>query len=204
MATKRVNKESLISETLIFHNQDDNEKEAISPSFSYGFIDVVSLDAIGGDPCIPTSGYYSVYIRTDERGGFKKIPGAHESRILATTTGGDILVDGVQTGLRFNAAPLEIKIIPVSVDCPAYQVYITQLSDQLDITPDAFLNAFEVVNGLSALRITQSTESIQPLINEMKNLQSVSKDIVNQLRLLNARFEEMAETDLSIEDIEDD
>lgn len=200
MATKRVNKQALTTDELIFDNQDDNEKEAISPSYAYNFIDVVSLDAIGGSPITPSSGEYRVYVQTDINGGFKTLSGGNI--IKATETGGTSLSDGVQEGLYFAATPLKIKVVPLNVNAPAYQVYITQLSDQLDTTPADFKNAFVEVDGAPSLRVKVANGLLKELTDEVRLLQEINQEVIEQLKLLNARVEEIGDTE--IEDSEDE
>lgn len=201
MSVKRVKKEALATETIIFVNSDkENEFESISPSFAYNFIDIVSLDGIAGDPCAAGQGQYQVFVKTDLDGGFKTIAGGNI--IKAIDTGGDTLADGETQGLVFIGTPLEIKIVPSGVDCAAYKVHITQLSDQLDKTPDDFLNAFEDVDGVPALRVKISNGVMEGVVDAIRQLGEQNERIIKQLLLLNLRIEEIGDTELTDDDIE--
>jgi len=135
MAVKRVSKEALIGETILFVNSDkENELESISPSFMSNQIDIISLDGLKGSPALPTAGTFNIYARTDIDGGFKLV--TTNSSMSAIRAGGSLLDDGVAEGATFIGFPLEIKIVPVGVDVAiAYRVDIKQSSVQLD-TPN--------------------------------------------------------------------
>jgi len=152
MAVKRVSKEALIGQTILFNAESDNEFESISPSFAYNLIDIVSLDAIEGNPLTPTQVQYDIYVQTDIDAGFKIV--SDNGSINAKTTGGSSLADGIQEGAVFIGVPLAIKIIPKNVNAPAYRVFIKQLSDQLTKIPDDFVQAFEDVGGNPALGVS--------------------------------------------------
>ncbi len=128
MTVRRVQKEALIAATTIF-TQSDIPTELIDPSSPNNFIDVISLDGLGGSPVIPTTGTYEIHVKTDENGGFKAI--ADNGSLAAGKTGGSALADGVAEGASFTGLPLEIKIVPTSTDVAvAYRVLVKQTSAQ--------------------------------------------------------------------------
>ena len=147
MAVKRVSKEALIGETILFVTSDkESEHESISPSFMSNQIDIISLDAVGGGPVIPTAGTFNIFARTDVDGGFKLV--TTNGSMNAILTGGSLLPDGVALGSSFMGLPLEIKIVPTDVNvATAYRVSIKQASVQLEsqnVTKDFI---FEVAKG---------------------------------------------------------
>lgn len=133
MSVKRVKKEALIGETILFVNSDkDDEFESISPNYAYNLIDIISLD-VSGNAVLPTSGSFDIYAKTDVDGGFKRVS-AH-SNYPANKTGGSTLADGVSIDATFIGFPLELKIVPNSVDIAvSYRVNIKQSSSQVGLT----------------------------------------------------------------------
>lgn len=126
MTVRRVEKEALIAATITF-DQSDIENERIDPNSPNNFVDVISLDALGGSPVIPTTGTYEIHVKTDVDGGFKSI--SDNGSLAATKTGGSALADGIAEGASFTELPLEIKIVPTSTDVAvAYRVTIKQIS----------------------------------------------------------------------------
>jgi len=128
MTVRRVEKEALIAATITF-DQSDAQSQKIDPNSPNNFIDVISLDGLGGDPVIPTTGTFEIHVKTDENGGFKAI--ADNGSLAAGKTGGSALVDGIAEGASFTGLPLEIKIVPTTTDVAvAYRVLIKQTSAQ--------------------------------------------------------------------------
>ncbi len=128
MTVHRVEKEALIASTITF-TQADSQTELIDPNSPNNFIDVISLDGLGGSPVIPTAGTFEIFLKTDEDGGFKAI--ADNGSLAAGKTGGSALADGIAEGASFTAMPLEIKIVPTGTDVAvAYRVLIKQTSAQ--------------------------------------------------------------------------
>lgn len=128
MTVRRVEKEALIAATITF-DQTDSVDERIDPSSPNNFIDVISLDGLGGVPVIPTTGSYEIHVKTDENGGFKAI--SDNGSLAATKTGGSALADGIAEGSSFTGLPIAIKIVPTSTDVAvAYRVLIKQTSSQ--------------------------------------------------------------------------
>jgi hypothetical protein len=132
MTTKRISKQALVTDELIFDNQDDDEKQAISPSYMSSHIDIISLDGIDGQPVIPTAGSYRIYAQTDEEGAYKSID--KNNIVNAKLTGGELNPDGVAQGSYFIGLPLKIKVVPSGiVGAAAYRVNIKQNSQQIDV-----------------------------------------------------------------------
>lgn len=128
MTVRRVEKEALIASTITF-DQNDIENERISPNLQINFIDVISLDGLGGSPVIPTTGSFEIHVKTDENGGFKAI--ADNGSLAATKTGGSALADGIAEGASFKGLPIAIKIVPAGIAVAvAYRVIIKQTNSQ--------------------------------------------------------------------------
>jgi len=128
MTVRRVQKEALIAATITF-DQSDIENDRIDPNSPNNFVDVISLDGLGGVPVIPTTGTYEIHVKTDENGGFKAL--ADNGSLPAAKTGGSALADGFAEGSSFTGLPLEIKIVPTATDVAvAYRVTIRQTSAQ--------------------------------------------------------------------------
>lgn len=203
MAVKRVSKEALIGETILFVNSDkENEFESISPSFSYNLIDIISLDGLGGNPLTPNQGQYNIFVQTDEDSGFKIV--SDNGSIDASKTGGSSLSDGIQEGAVFVGVPLSIKIVPKNVNAPAYRVFIKQLSSQLTKIPEDFIKAFEdVTPGNPALGVTlKNTNEFEIIIDKsLSSLIDLNEAVLNELKLLNLRTEEMGNTGINLNDI---
>jgi len=128
MSVRRIEKEALIGATITF-DQSGDQKERVDPSSPNNFIDVISLDGLGGIPVIPTTGTYEIHVKTDENGGFKAI--SDNGSLAATKTGGSALADGIAEGASFTGLPIAIKIVPTTTDVAvAYRVLIKQTSAQ--------------------------------------------------------------------------
>lgn len=153
MTMKRVSKEALIGDTLLFNSETDDQIDRIHHSFAMNHIDIISLDALDdGNPVTPTTGTYEIYAKTDIDGGFKLVP--ERGSFLATLTGGSGLPDGVAVGASFTGFPIEFKIVPTGVDVAvAYRVDIKQSSVQLSKIPDDFVASFETIPSLTALNV---------------------------------------------------
>lgn len=179
MAVKRVKKEALVSQTILFTAETDAEFEAISPSYGYNLIDIISLDGLNGSPVIPTTGSYNVFARTDKDGGFKLL--TDNGSLDATKTGGSALADGVAVGASFIDFPLEFKIVPTGVDVAvAYRVHIRQSSVQLNKIPDDFIRSFETSEeGTTALGVfiqDQTTPNINLILDNNVNAVTLASD----------------------------
>lgn len=125
MTAKRVDKEALIAETITFTPETSDDK--LDPNLINNYIDVISLDGLGGSVVTPTAGTYEITYKTDENGGFKSI--TDNGSLAATKTGGSGLADGVAEGASFVGLPIAIKIVPTSTDVAvAYRVFIKQSS----------------------------------------------------------------------------
>lgn len=128
MTVRRVQKEALIAATITF-DQTGSDHEQIDPNSPNNFIDVISLDGLGGSPVIPTTGTFEIHVKTDENGGFKAI--SDNGSLAATKTGGSALADGIAEGASFTGLPIAIKIVPAATDVAvAYRVLIKQTSVQ--------------------------------------------------------------------------
>lgn len=157
MAVKRVKKEALIAETILFEAESDSEFESISPSFAYNLIDIISLD-IGGNPVTPTVGTFNIFARTDLNGGFKRI--TERSNYPGKLTGGSGLTDGEAVDAKFIGFPLEFKIIPNGVDVAvSYRVNIKQSSSQVGLTTPIETSGRGCV-GVPIFVQDQTTESL--------------------------------------------
>lgn len=180
MAMKRVSKESLIGSTLLFNAETDSEIEQIEHSFAMNHIDVISLDGLDGNPVIPTTGTYEIYVRTDIDGGFKLIP--ERGSLEAIKTGGSILADGIAEGVSFTGFPLEFKIVPTGVDvAAAYRVDIKQSSVQLSKIPDDFIDSFNR-EGVSTVLNTGLFDGYGNPIGSLKGALNIhDADVHNQV-----------------------
>lgn len=182
MPMKRVSKEALIGQTIIFDHQTDDETDKIIHSHAMNHIDIISLDGLNGSPVIPTVGTFSIYVKTDEDGGFKSVP--DNGLLSATKTGGSLLADGVAVGSNFVGFPLAIKIVPNGVDVAvAYRVSIKQSSVQLNKTPDNFINSFDVSNrdvpGLGVYLQDQTAETLDvPFLRQLNPNSTIAVETV--------------------------
>lgn len=200
MSTRRVNKQALINQTITFSKDDAEPDDGLRPGYAYNFIDIVTLDGLDGDSCSVLQGEFEVFVKTDELAGFKSIPGG--GTLKAVETGGDKLPDGKQKGLVFVGVPIEIKIVPKSVNCSAYRVFITQLSNQLDKLPDSFVEAFDPDSSQSLNVSLKNTDELQTALNQaLFELRNQNEEMINLLTLLNLRFEEAFETRIFKEDL---
>lgn len=128
MTVRRVQKEALIAATITF-DQSGDEKERIDPNSPNNFIDVISLDGLGGSPAIPGAGTYEIHVKTDVDGGFKAI--SDNGSLAGGKTGGSALADGIAEGASFTGLPIAIKIVPTGITVAiAYRVLIKQTSVQ--------------------------------------------------------------------------
>ena len=128
MTVRRVEKEALIASTIIF-DQTGSDHEQIDPNSPNNFIDVISLDGLGGSPVIPGAGTYEIHVKTDENGGFKAI--SDNGSLAGGKTGGSALADGIAEGASFTGLPIAIKIVPAGITvAAAYRVLIKQTSVQ--------------------------------------------------------------------------
>lgn len=200
MATKRISKEVLIGSEIIFDNQDDDENVAITPNYMSNQIDIISLDGLDGDPVIPSSGTYKIYVQTDEDGPYKTI--SKGSTVDAVLTGGSANDDGIFHESYHVGLPLKIKIVPVDVVGPvAYRVSIKQNSEQLSKIPDEFIDAF---GGRSSMNVDLYNQAEVALLLEtvLFKMRDQNDLIIDNLKLLNLRFEEAFSTSINIEDVE--
>jgi len=108
MTVIRSQKEALIAATIIF-TQDDIQAEKIDDNSANNFVDIISLDGLEGDPVIPTTGTYEIFVKTDVNGGFKAI--SDNGSLAAGKTGGSALADGIAEGASFTGLAQEIKIV---------------------------------------------------------------------------------------------
>lgn len=128
MTVRRVEKEALIASTITF-NQTGSDHEQIDPSSPNNFIDVISLDGLGGSPVIPGAGTYEIHVKTDENGGFKAI--SDNGSLAGGKTGGSALADGIAEGASFTGLPIAIKIVPTGITvATAYRVLVKQTNAQ--------------------------------------------------------------------------
>ena len=120
-----IEKEALIGATITFDADADSEHQKVRPELPHVFVDVISLDGVGGSPVTPTVGTYNIFYRDTKNGGFKTI--ADNGALDATKTGGSGLADGLAIGASFSGNPLGIKVVPAGVDvAAAYRVSIRQ------------------------------------------------------------------------------
>lgn len=108
---KRISKEAAVGANVEF-SSTDGPFDGLDPNQLEHFVDIVSLDGLGGSPTAPGAGTYAVYYRDTVEGGFKEATG---SPIDATKTGGSALADGVQVGASFTGNPLAVKIVPAGI-----------------------------------------------------------------------------------------
>lgn len=180
MAVKRVKKEALITETILFVNSDkENEFESISPSFAMNHIDIISLD-VSGDPVTPTTGSFDIFARTDIDGGFKRID--ERTNYPANLTGGSGLADGVAVDAKFIGFPLEFKIVPNGVDVAvSYRVNIKQSSNQLGrSTPLETSDRGGV--AVPVFVQDQTTQSLDLLFTQDTDTSTLDGDTVKDIR----------------------
>jgi len=163
MSVKRVKKEALITQTIFFKAESENEFESISPSFGYNLIDIIALD-IAGDPVTPTSGSFDIFVRTDIDGGFKRI--TERSNYPVSLTGGSGLADGVALEAKFVGFPLEFKIVPNNVDVAvSYRVNIKQSSVQLGLATPVETSGRGTL-GVPVFIQDQTTQSLDLLFSQ--------------------------------------
>tara|TARA_R110002096_G_scaffold16230_1_gene55519 strand:+ start:302 stop:1432 length:1131 start_codon:yes stop_codon:yes gene_type:complete len=111
-----------IAESAILTIQNKSLTESLSATLSFNWINVVSLDS-SGDPVIPVSGQYLVYVKTSNNTGFERVNRPIEAR----KTGGSLMVDGEELGAFYGATLQEIKVVPVDVvGVDSYEVHVRQ------------------------------------------------------------------------------
>ena len=126
MPIDRKTKQALIGESIIFDALTDSGPNVLDVEGVSNFIDIVSLDTLGGSPVIPTFGSYKIYVKTSPQGGFKIL--SHNGSLKAEKTGGSALADGLAEGADFSGTPLAIKVVPIDVNVAvAYRVDIAQI-----------------------------------------------------------------------------
>lgn len=104
---------------------EDPTDPSISPQLTDNFLEIISLNDLGGDPVIPTAGRYEIYVRTAESGGFRKMDA--NTIIDATLTGGELMPPGETVAASFVGNVLEAEIIPIGIiGAVAYRVVATQ------------------------------------------------------------------------------
>lgn len=125
MSLKTLTKEALVAADITF-SQSNSELDKPQPAFPITFIDIIGLDALGGDPVIPGAGTFVVTVKTDVDGGFKTV-----GTITAAEAGGSAGADGAAAGVSFEGSVLEVKIAPDSVTTAThYRAIVKQLSAQ--------------------------------------------------------------------------
>lgn len=124
--SKTAKKQALIgSEILFITVNTDPLPEIIDPNLVHNFVDITSLDGLGGDPVTPSSGDFNIFVETVPNGGFHAL--SDNGTISAALTGGSSIVDGTPIRASFAANPNRIKIVPVAVvGAVAYRVSVTQ------------------------------------------------------------------------------
>lgn len=123
MATKRISKEAAIAVTTTFTQQDTGLDQP-NPNFPNCYIDVISLNALGGSPVIPAAGTYTVWVKTDIDGGWKTV-----GVIAASEAAGSAGLDGAAAGLTFVGLPEEFKVVPAGITTAThYRAIIKQVS----------------------------------------------------------------------------
>ena len=99
--------------------------EGLVPDHPHCFIDVVSLDAIDGNPVQPGAGNYLIYIESAPNAGFQSI--SDNGTLDATKTGGGTTTDGTVLGASFNGPVNRIKIKVSGVTTATHaRVIVTQ------------------------------------------------------------------------------
>ena len=122
---RSIKKQALIGVEIILTSDVGGEIHRINPNITHNFIDIISLDGLGGNPVIPTTGTYEIFVSTTKGGGFKSL--TDNGSLSAALTGGSALADGVAQGASFEANPYSIKIVPTGVDVAiAYEVHVRQ------------------------------------------------------------------------------
>lgn len=115
-------KTALINEVAVLTIQNSNLTESLSSSLSFNWINIVSLDS-AGDPVVPLSGEYLVYIRTSDNTGYERV----NRPIPAIKTGGSLMSDGNELGVFYGALLQRIKVVPVNVvGVDSYEVHVRQ------------------------------------------------------------------------------
>ncbi|MCJ8293402.1 MAG: hypothetical protein MJK15_03265 [Colwellia sp.] len=123
MSINYTDKTQAVGQTALFTTVDIILPDRIDVGLVHNFIDIVSLDGVLA-PVVPSSGTYSIYVKTSEDGGFQAIT---DGVINATLTGGDASADGVPVTASFASNALEIKIVPDTiVGAVSYKVTIRQ------------------------------------------------------------------------------
>jgi len=124
MTAKRMSKEDLVANTITFIQ--GNEIDEPNPNFPNGYVDIIALDGLEGNPVIPGAGTFTVSVKTDIDGGFKTV-----GTISAAEAAGSAGSDGDAVGLTFTELPLEVKIIPAGVTTAThYRAIFKQTSSQ--------------------------------------------------------------------------
>lgn len=124
MTTRQVDKTALVADTIIFTTIDTVVPDLINPSLAHNFVDIVSLDG-SGNPVVPASGSYSIFVKTSEGSGFQSI--TDNGTIAANLTGGDAATDGTPISASFGSNAFEIKVVPATiVGAVSYKVTVRQ------------------------------------------------------------------------------
>lgn len=99
--------------------------EGLVPDHPHSFIDVVSLDAIDGNPVEPGAGNYLLYVESAPNAGFQSI--SDGGTLDATKTGGTATTDGTVLGASFNGPVNRVKVKVSGVTTATHaRVKITQ------------------------------------------------------------------------------
>lgn len=123
---KTIFKEAAVAATITF-DQADNEIELVSPHHIKTFIDIISLNGLGGSPVVPGAGSYTIRVRTEKDGGWKTV--ADNGTIAATATGGSALADGVQLGASYLGSIVGVKVVPTGITAAThYRVVVKQFT----------------------------------------------------------------------------
>lgn len=124
MTINFVSKEALVGASIEFTTDDNELPNKISLQLTHNFIEIISLNA-SGNPVMPTSGFYKIYVKTAPNGAYYSIK--NNGTILARKTAGNLLSDGEGQASSFSANPYSIKIVPTGIiGANSYRVDIRQ------------------------------------------------------------------------------
>ncbi len=90
----------------------------------HSFIDIISLDAVDGNPIKPDAGDYFIFVERVENGGFQPI--VDGGNIKAKHTGGTAAPDGEVRGTSFAGPINRIKIKAENVTMATHAKVVIQ------------------------------------------------------------------------------
>jgi len=124
MSINYVDKTALVAQTILFTTTDPLVPDRLDIDLTHNFVDIVSLDG-SGNPVVPSSGSYSIFVKTSEGSGFQSI--SDNGTIAANLTGGDAAADGTPIVASFGSNAFEVKVVPATiVGAVSYKVTVRQ------------------------------------------------------------------------------